>query len=90
MSPADVSVYINLFLGGAAVITVVVGFLRWANRKLEARIVEEIKQATLEIQPGANGRSLNELHNKVDRLMTEMTVLKSAVLTLEEEVEAMQ
>lgn len=90
MSPADVSVYINLFLGGAAVITVVVGFLRWANRKLEARIVEEIKQATLEIQPGANGRSLNELHTKVDRLIGEMAVLKSAVLTLEEEVEAMQ
>ena len=89
MNAAMVSVYLNLFLGGAAAITVVAGFLRWANRKLEARIVEEIKQATLEIQPGANGRSLNELHNKVDRLMTEMTVLKSAVLTLEEEVEAM-
>lgn len=90
MSPADVSVFINLFLGGAAAITVVVGFLRWANRKLEARIVEEIKQATLEIQPGANGRSLNELHNKVDQLIDEMVMLKAAVLTLEDEVEAMQ
>jgi hypothetical protein len=55
----------------------------WINTK--------IKAATYQIQPGTNGgKSLSDLHRKVDALSTDVLLLKSAVLQIEEDIEELQ
>lgn len=82
---------LQVFLAMSAAIGVVAGFMRWADRKLEARIVKEIKDSTYQIQPTSNGgASLKDLHNKVDLIHKDVGVLKSAVLRLETEVRTLE
>lgn len=77
----------QIFLAVSASIVVVVGFFRWADRKLENRIVKEIKDSTYQIQPKTNGGySLTDLHKKMDCVMEDLTLLKTAVLRLESDV----
>ena len=52
----------------------------WINQK--------IKEATYQIQPNTNGgRSLSDLHHKVDSVIEEVKMLKSSVVNLEDEME---
>ena len=82
---------LQVFLAMSAAIGVVAGFMRWADRKLEARIVKEIKESTYQIQPTSNGgASLKDLHNKVDAIRMDVGVLKTAVLRLETEVRTLE
>lgn len=87
MQPQDFYLMIQIFLGVSAGIGIVGGVLRWADGKLEKRIVQEIRESTYQIQPTSNGgSSLRDLHKKVDSLMRDVGVLKSSVLRLEGEV----
>lgn len=86
--PVSIQMWFNLFLAFAASVTVIVGLLRWLNRKFEQRIIAEIREATYQIQPTANGgRSLADLHKKVDAMRDDVDLLKKAVIQLEEDVE---
>jgi hypothetical protein len=88
MTVLELQMWIGLFLSIAAAITVVYGFFRWFDRKLESRIVKEIRDATYQIQPSTNGgASLADLHKKVDRICDEVSMLRAAVISLEDEVE---
>jgi hypothetical protein len=52
----------------------------WINQK--------IKEATYQIQPNSNGgKSLSDLHHKVDSVIKEVKILKSSVVNLEDEME---
>lgn len=91
MEPQSFMLVLQIFLGMSAAIGVVAGFMRWADRKLEARIVKEIKESTYQIQPTSNGgASLKDLHNKVDAIRVDVGVLKTAVLRLETEVRTLE
>ena len=86
--PVSIQMWFNLFLAFAASVTVIVGLLRWLNRKFEQRIITEIREATYQIQPTANGgRSPADLHQKVDAMRDDVDLLKQAVIQLEEDVE---
>ena len=87
MQPQAFYLIVQIFLAVSASIVVVTGFLRWANKKLEVRIVKEIKDSTYQIQPRTNGGfSLTDLHIKMDGVVKDISVLKSAVLRLESDV----
>jgi hypothetical protein len=91
LQPSEFYLLIQIFLGVSAAIVVVGGFMRWADRKLEARIVKEIKDSTYQIQPSSNGgASLSDLHKKVDGLIRDVGILKSSVLRLEGEVRTLE
>ena len=86
--PVSIQMWFNLFLAFAASVTVIVGLLRWLNRKFEQRIITEIREATYQIQPTANGgRSLADVHKKLDALCDDVRLLKKAVVQLESDVE---
>jgi hypothetical protein len=88
MTVLELQMWIGLFLSLAAAVAVVYGLLRWFDNKLESRIVKEIREATYQIQPGTNGgASLTDLHKKVDQICSEIRLLKTAVVNLEDEVE---
>lgn len=90
VDPATVQEWLNLALAVAAVLTVLIGVYRWFNRKFEQRIIREIREATYQIQPTANGgKSLVDLHKKVDYLADELAVLRRAVITLEDDIEGL-
>jgi hypothetical protein len=91
LQPTDFYLGIQIFLAVAAAIVVVGGFMRWANQQLERRIVKEIKESTHQIQPGTNGgASLSDLHSKIDCLLRDVSMLKSSVLRLENEVRTLE
>jgi len=91
LQPSDFYLGIQIFLAVAAAIVVVGGFMRWANQQLEQRIVKEIKDSTYQIQPGTNGgASLSDLHSKIDCLLRDVSMLKSSVLRLENEVRTLE
>jgi hypothetical protein len=81
----------QIFLAVSAAIVVIGGFMRWADRKLESRIVKEIKDSTYQIQPNSNGgASLSDLHKKIDGLIRDVGILKSSVLRLEGELRSLE
>lgn len=83
--------WLDLIIAVGAVAALVYGIYRWANRSLEKRIIDEIKQATYQIQPRTNGGfSLSDLHKKIDALVVDVTILKNAVLELEDDVEQLE
>ncbi len=87
MQPQSFYLFMQIFLAVSASIVVVVGFFRWADRKLESRIVKEITELTYQIQPRTNGGlSLTDLHTKMDGVIKDIGFLKSAVLRLESDV----
>lgn len=91
MEPQSFYLTLQIIIAISSIIVVVVGFFRWANRKLGDRIIEEIKEATYQIQPKANGGlSLRDLHKKVDGIASDVGVLKSAVLRLESDVKILE
>jgi hypothetical protein len=87
LQPQSFYLILQIFLAVSASIVVVMGFFRWANKRLELRIVKEIKDSTYQIQPRTNGGfSLTDLHIKMDGVVKDISVLKSAVLRLESDV----
>jgi uncharacterized protein YoxC len=91
MNLSDANAWFDLVLAVAAVVAVLLGVFRWANRAFEKRIVEEIREATYQIQPQANGgKSLSDLHEKFDRLADDVLLLKRAVVQIEDDIEDMR
>ena len=81
MSPNEVA---GLVLTVLTIMGILLGALGWW-------INTKIKAATYQIQPSTNGgKSLSDLHKKVDRLSTDVDLIKSAVLQLEEDVEQLE
>lgn len=91
LQPQDAYFAMQIFLAFAAVVVTVRTFVRWADGRLEKRIIEEIRQSTYQIQPTSNGgSSLRDLHDKVDRLVKDVGILKTAVLQLEGEMRLLE
>jgi hypothetical protein len=81
MSPNEVA---GLVLTVLTIMGILLGALGWW-------INTKIKSATYQIQPGTNGgKSLSDLHKKIDRLSTDVDLIKSAVLQLEDDVEKLE
>ena len=78
MNPNEIA---GLILTVLTIIGVLLGALGWW-------INTKIKAATYQIQPNSNGgKSLGDLHKKVDGLVTDVALLKSAVLQIEDDIE---
>ena len=81
MGPSEV---VGLVLGGLSIMGILLGALGWW-------INTKIKVATYQIQPTANGgKSLADLHKKMDRLVVDVELVKSAVVQLEDAVEQLE
>ena len=81
MSPNEIA---GLVLSVLTTTTILLGGLGWW-------INTKIKSATYQIQPNSNGgKSLADLHRKVDGMRVDIDLLKSAVLQIEEDIEELQ
>jgi Fe-S-cluster formation regulator IscX/YfhJ len=81
MSPNEVA---GLVLSTLTIMGILLGALGWW-------INTKIKAATYQIQPKTNGGfSLSDLHKKIDALTVDMTILKNAVLELEDDVDKLE
>lgn len=78
-------------MGAGEIVALVVGVLTIIGILLAALgwfIKQKIREFTYQIQPTANGgKSLADLHKKVDALTDDVSMLKKAVLQLESDVE---
>lgn len=78
MSAVEIS---GLVLTSLTIVGILLGSLGWW-------INQKIKEATYQIQPNSNGgKSLNDLHKKVDALVDDVKMLKKSVVHLEDEME---
>jgi hypothetical protein len=78
MSPVEIA---GLVLTSLTIVGILLGSLGWW-------INQKIKEATYQIQPNSNGgKSLNDLHKKVDSLVDDVKMLKKSVVHLEDEME---
>ncbi len=83
--------FANAVVTTFAIVAGVYAASRYLNRKLETKILSEVKDATREIQPNTNGgKSLADLHKKVDDLGEEVRVMRAAVVQLEDEVDQLE
>ena len=81
MTPNEIAGLILTTLTIMGILLTALGW--WINTK--------IKAATYQIQPNSNGgKSLSDLHKKVDHLVLDVELVKSAVLQLEEDVEQLE
>ena len=81
MSPTEIS---SLVLSVLTIVGILMGALGWW-------INTKIKAATYQIQPNSNGgKSLADLHRKIDMLSVDVVLLKAAVLQIEEDIEELQ
>jgi len=54
-------------------------------------VKQKIREFTYQIQPTANGgKSLADLHKKVDRVCDDITMLKRAVIQIEDDIEELR
>jgi len=76
------------------VVATIVGIITIIGALLAALgwwIGQKIKDATYQIQPNTNGgKSLTDLHKKVDSVYVDVSLIKSAVLQLEDDVEKLE
>lgn len=78
MSAVEIS---GLVLTSLTIVGILLGSLGWW-------INQKIKEATYQIQPNSNGgKSLTDLHHKVDALVDDVKMLKKSVVHLEDEME---
>jgi hypothetical protein len=78
MSPVETA---GLVLTCLTIVGVLLGSLGWW-------INQKIKEATYQIQPNTNGgKSLSDLHGKVDSLVDDVKILKKSVIQLEDDME---
>ena len=81
MSPSEIA---GLVLTTLTIMGILLGALGWW-------INTKIKAATYQIQPKTNGGfSLSDLHRKIDALVTDVTILKNAVLELEDDMDKLE
>ena len=81
MEPHEIT---GMIVGVLTIMGILLGALGWW-------INTKIKAATYQIQPGTNGgKSLSDLHKKIDRLSNDVDLIKSAVLQLEDDVEKLE
>lgn len=81
MSPNEI---VGLVLGVLGIVSILLGALGWW-------IKQRIREFTYPIQPTANGgKSLNDLHHKVDGLVDDVQILKKAVIQLEDDIEELR
>ena len=81
MTPTEVA---GLVLTVLTIMGILLGALGWW-------INTKIKAATYQIQPKTNGGfSLSDLHKKIDALVVDVTILKNAVLELEDDVDKLE
>lgn len=76
------------------VVATIVGIITIIGALLAALgwwIGQKINDATYQIQPSTNGgRSLTDLHKKVDSVCLDVTMIKSAVIQLEDDIEQLE
>ena len=78
MSPVETAGLVLTCLTIVGVLLASLGW--WINQK--------IKEATYQIQPNTNGgKSLSDLHGKVDSLVDDVKILKKSVIQLEDDME---
>ena len=78
MSAVEIS---GLVLTSLTIVGILLGSLGWW-------INQKIKEATYQIQPNSNGgKSLADLHKKVDSVIDDVKMLKRSVVHLEDEME---
>lgn len=78
MSAVEIS---GLVLTSLTIVGILLGSLGWW-------INQKIKEATYQIQPNSNGgKSLADLHEKVDSVIDDVKMLKRSVVHLEDEME---
>ena len=78
MTPVETA---GLVLTSLTIVGILLGSLGWW-------INQKIKEATYQIQPNTNGgKSLSDLHSKVDSLADDVRMLKRSVVNLEDEME---
>ena len=81
MGPNEIASLVLAVLTITGILLTALGW--WINQK--------IKAATYQIQPTSNGgKSLSDLHRKVDSVITDVALLKSAVLQIENDIEELQ
>jgi hypothetical protein len=81
MSPVETA---GLVLTSLTIVGILLGSLGWW-------INQKIKEATYQIQPGTNGgKSLSDLHRKIDRISVDVELVKSAVVQLEDDMEQLE
>ena len=81
MTPVEIS---GLILTCLTIVGILLASLGWW-------ISQKIKEATYQIQPNSNGgRSLADLHKKVDRISVDIELVKSAVVQLEDGMEQLE
>jgi hypothetical protein len=76
------------------VVAMIVGIITIIGALLAALgwwVGQKIKDATYQIQPNTNGgRSLSDLHKKVDSVCLDVAMIKSAVIQLEDDMEKLE
>jgi hypothetical protein len=76
------------------VVATIVGIITIIGALLAALgwwIGQKINDATYQIQPNTNGgKSLTDLHKKVDSVCLDVTMIKSAVIQLEDDIEQLE
>lgn len=78
MGPGEI---VGLTVGVLTIVGILLAALGWF-------VKQKIREFTYQIQPTANGgKSLADLHKKVDALVDDVQMLKRAVLQLESDVE---
>jgi hypothetical protein len=78
MTPVETA---GLVLTSLTIVGILLGSLGWW-------INQKIKEATYQIQPNTNGgKSLSDLHSKVDSLADDVKILKKSVIQLEDDME---
>jgi hypothetical protein len=76
--------FIGAVLGALTIISILLAALGWW-------ISVKIRDATHQIQPGTNGGwSMTDLHKKVDGLTSDVDLIKTAVLQLEDDMEQLE
>jgi hypothetical protein len=81
MSPGEV---VGLTVGVLTIVGVLLAALGWF-------IKQKIREYTYQIQPESNGgKSLADVHKKLDALVTDVDLLKRAVIQIEDDIEDMR
>jgi hypothetical protein len=81
MAPNDV---VGLVLGVLGIVSILLAALGWW-------VKAKIREYTYQIQPESNGgKSLADVHKKLDALVTDVDLLKRAVIQIEDDIEDMR
>jgi outer membrane murein-binding lipoprotein Lpp len=81
-------------MGAGEIVALVVGVLTIIGILLAGLgwfVKQKIREFTYQIQPTANGgKSLADLHKKLDRLSDDVSMLKRAVIQIEDDIEELR